>query len=127
MKSQTTIPSADAPAALQRLCAHFRDDHDFDVEALGERAKITFAEGWLAIHADPDGLKLWLKVWDEASRSHAEAFVARHLQRLVFRSRQTVEWAHTWGDGVTEDDVPALKLQMLASVLDPANAVAQRV
>ena len=127
MKSETAISTSDPQGALERLCAHFRNDHDFDVNALGDRAKITFAEGRCAIRCDGDSLKLWLKVWDEAARDNTEAFITRHLQRLVFRSRQPVGWTRTWGEGVNEDDAPALKLRMLASVLDRANAVAQRV
>ena len=91
------------------------------------RAKITFAEGWCAIRSEGDSLRLWLKVWDEAARDNTEAFITRHLQRLVFRSRGPVNWARTWGDGVNEDDAPTLKLRMLASVLDRANAVAQQI
>ena len=128
MKSETAISTSDPQGALERLCAHFRDDHDFDVDALGDRAKITFAEGWCAIRCDEDSLKLWLKVWDEAARDNVEAFITRHLQRLVLRSRQPVRWTRrTWGEGVNEDDAPALKLRMLASVLERASAVAQRV
>jgi hypothetical protein len=126
MKSEAVVPTNDPQGALRRLCAHFRDDHDFDVDALADRAKITFAEGGCALRAEADGVTVWLKVWDEELRASTEAFIARHLQRLVLRARQPVAWTRICGDGVSEDDAPTLKLRMLASVLDRAAALEQR-
>ncbi len=132
MKSETIILTPDivaqnAQRGLDRLCAHFRDDHDLHVEARGDRAKIVFPEGWCALRADGGGLTVHLKVWEEAVRSHAEGFIARHLQRLVLQARRPVLWTQVWGEGLTADDVPALKLRMLAATLDRAASVAQPV
>ena len=125
MKSETRILTTNAQGGLDRLCAHFRDDHDLHVDAVGDRAKIVFPDGWCALVADAEGLTVHLKVWDEAVRSNLEAFVGRHLQRLVMQSRSLVQWAQFWGDGLTQDDLPALKLRMLADTLDQAAFVAQ--
>jgi hypothetical protein len=126
MHSETTLQTTDAQRGLDRLCAHFRDDHDLHVDALGERAKIVFSEGWCALRADAGELTVHLKVWDEALRDNAERFIARHLQRLVLQSRSPVSWTHFWGDGLTDDDVPAVKLRMLAATLDQAALAAGR-
>jgi len=120
------ILAQDAQRGLDRLCAHFRDDHDLHVEALGDRAKVIFPEGGCAIRADAEGLTLHLKVWDEALRDNAESFIARHLQRLVLQARSPVQWTRLWGDGLTDDDVPAVKLRMLAATLDQAAHAAGR-
>jgi hypothetical protein len=126
MKAETTVPTDAAQAHFDRLVAHFRTDHQLQVDVDGYRAEIILPDGWCAIEMKAEGLHLFLKVWDHAALEPAKAFFTRHLQRLVFQARTPVSWSHPWIEGAAPANIAAAKLHHLAVALDQAAALSER-
>jgi hypothetical protein len=118
MRSETTAPVDDAPGGLDRLCAHFSDEHELEVAKDAVAANVIFPGGVCAMTASAGGLHLRLIVDDAGALPPAEAFFTRHLQRLIFKARKPVEWSRSDADGMDQDNFVAAKLRSLAAALD---------